>query len=191
MPRSWSRLTVLLFAVVAAAHCRREARTIVPQRVDLLRSFESADKRPRGAVFATAIVTLGGETQPALDVPAMSRVVWTSRMPDHAVLRTALGVPTQMAAPKGAKALFRIGIADERTYEGLLSREVDLGSTTRGWEEVSIDLSKYGGFKWSLFYRPREKTWQIIFNTTISRLRRSVDATDRLFWGSPLIDRAR
>jgi hypothetical protein len=191
MPLSWSRLAVLLFAVLAATHCRRDERTIVPRRVDLLRSFDSADRRPRGAVFTTAIVTLGGETLPALDVPAMSRVVWTSRMPDHAVLQTALGVPTQMAAPEGGKALFRIGIADERTYEGLLSTEIDLGSTTRGWEQVSIDLSKYGGFKWSLFYRPREKTWHIIFNTTITRLGRNVDATDRLFWGRPSIDPAR
>jgi hypothetical protein len=56
---------------------------------------------------------------------------------------------------------------------------------------VSIDLSAYGGFKWSLFYRPREKTWRIIFNTTIMRLGRPVEATDRLFWGRPSIDQAR
>ncbi len=182
---------MVLFAVIAAAHCRRDDGTIVPRRIDLLRSFDRAEKRPAGAVFTTAIVTLGGETQPALDVPAMSRIVFASRLPDHAVLRTAVGLPTEMAAPGGGRALFRIGIADERTYDGLLSKEIDIGSTPRAWEHVSIDLSDYAGFKWSLFYRPREKTWRVIFNTSITRQGRSADASDRLFWGTPSIERAR
>jgi hypothetical protein len=188
---SWIRAVIVMLAAVTTTDCQRHELTTFVPHVDLLKTIERAEKRPQGGVFGIAIVTLDGETQPALDVPAMSRIVWTTKVPDSAVLRTALG-SSQLQAETGAKALFRIGISDERTYEGLLRREVVIGTTAhRTWDRVSIDLSKYGGFKWSLFYRPREKTWHIIFNTTVMRLGRPVGATDRLFWARPSIDSAR
>jgi hypothetical protein len=110
-------------------------------------------------------------------------------MPDRAVIRTALGVSPPLAATRRGKALFRIGISDDRTYDGLMTTEV-LVESSQAWQPISIDLSKYGGFKWSLFYRPREKIWNVIFNTTIKGLGRPITPADRVFWGHPTIEGA-
>jgi hypothetical protein len=188
LPRPLIPTFAIVLAALGAIGCqRRDAATRV-QRVDLLASVDRAEKRPQGAAVTTTLATLDGDTEPALDVPAISRIIWTARMPDHAVLRTALGAP-QLAPAGDARALFRIGISDERTYDGLFAAEIGLGSA-QGWKPVSIDLSKYSGFKWSLFYHPRQKTWKVIFNTTISGLGRPVVRTDRLFWAHPSIEDA-
>ena len=189
LPRTLIPAVAIVLAALGAFGCQRRDAATREQRVDLLASVDRAERRPRGAVVTTTLATLEGESEPAVDVPAVSRIVWTARMPDHAVLHTALGAP-QLAAADGARALFRIGISDERTYDGLFGAEVGLGSAP-GWKPVSIDLSKYSGFKWSLFYHPRQKTWKVIFNTTITGLGRPVAATDRLFWAHPWIEAAR
>ena len=189
MPRTLIPAFAIVLAALSAVGCRpRDAATRV-RRVDLLTTVDRAEKRLRGEPVATTLVTLDGETEPALDVPVISRIVWTVRMPDRAILRTAPGAP-QLAAAGGARALFRIGISDERSYDELLALEIGLESA-QGWKPVSIDLSKYSGFKWSLFYRPREKTWKVVFNTTIQGLQRPVARTDRLFWAHPSIEEVR
>jgi hypothetical protein len=189
MPRTLIPAFAMVLAALSAGGChQRDAETRV-RRVDLLTTVDRAEKRLQGEPVTTTLATLDGETEPALEVPVISRIVWTVRMPDHAILRTAPGAP-QLAAAGGARALFRIGISDERSYDGLLESEIGLGSA-QGWKPVSIDLSKYSGFKWSLFYRPREKRGKVIFNTTIQGLQRPVIRTDRLFWAHPSIDDAR
>jgi hypothetical protein len=120
MPHSLIRVAIVVLAVVTAADCRRDERTATVRHIDLLKSIDRAERRPQGGTFTTALVTLGGETQPALDVPAVSRILWTTKLPDDAVLQTALGVPSQVPAARGAKVVFRIGISDDRTYDGLL-----------------------------------------------------------------------
>ena len=80
-----------------------------------------------------------------------------------------------------------IGIADERSYDELGATAVPLDAPPR-WQRVSIDLSKYGGFRWSLFYRPRWKIWKVTFNTTVKGLGRGAGAADRLYWARPMVD---
>jgi hypothetical protein len=174
-----------MLAGLALLACQRHEAARA-QWVDLLASLDGAERRPPDGKIAPSVVTLGRQTEPALDVPAISRIVWAVRLPDHATLSTALGASEQLASEAGGKALFRIGISDERTYDELLTTEVALESV-RSWKPVTIDLSNYAGFKWSLFYRPREKTWNVIFNTTVTELRRPLGQTDRLYWKHPLI----
>jgi hypothetical protein len=177
----------LLCAGLTIGGCRDHGPLPRLQRVDLLASLDRAERRPRADAIAIALVTLGGKAEPAIEVPAISRIVWSVRVPDRAVLRTALGWSPSLAAATGSKALFRIGVSDERTYDELLTEEIGLGAAAP-WKPVALDLSTYGGFKWSLFYHPREKTWKVIFNTTIKGLGRPVDPKDRLFWAHPAIE---
>ncbi len=186
MARSALQTIAILLAGVIAVGCQQRERETRAQQVDLLASVNRAEKRPSAEAITTTIATLDGPPEPAIDVPAMSRIVWTVRMPDHAVLRTAVGASPQMTDAMGARAIFRIGISDERAYDELSTTEVSLGSA-HAWSRLAVDLSKYSGFKWSLFYRPREKTWNVIFNTTIQGLGRPVTPADRLLWARPLI----
>jgi hypothetical protein len=186
MARSTFHTIAMLLAGVMAGGCQQRELATPVQQVDLLASLNRAEKRPSGETITTTIATLDGPPEAAVDVPAMSRIVWSVRMPDHAVLRTAVGASPQMAAAIGGRAVFRIGISDERTYDELSTTEVSLGSA-QAWRRVAIDLSKYSGFKWSLFYRPREKTWNVIFNTRIKGLGRPIAPSDRLLWARPSI----
>ena len=186
MARSTLMTIAMLLAGIIAVGCQQREPETRARQVDLLASVNRAEKRPSAEAITTTIATLDGPPEPAIDVTAMSRIVWTVRMPDHAVLRTAVGASPQMAAAMGGSAVFRIGISDERTYDELSVTEVRLGSA-HAWRRVAIDLSKYSGFKWSLFYRPREKTWNMIFNTVIKGLGRPIAPSDRLLWVRPLI----
>jgi hypothetical protein len=187
MARTTLHTIAMLLAGVMAAGCQQRELATRVQQVDLLASLGRAEKRPSEEAITTTIASLDGQPEPAVDVPAMSRIVWSVRLPDHAVLRTAVGASLQATAAVRGRAVFRIGISDERTYDELSTTEVSLGSA-QTWRHVGIDLSKYSGFKWSLFYRPREKTWNVIFNTTIRGLARPVTPSDRLLWAHPLID---
>jgi hypothetical protein len=113
--------------------------------------------------------------------------VWTERLPERAVLMASVGVSPALGAAGRGQAVFRIGISDERTYDELNATAVDLAANGR-WQRIAIDLSKYGGFKWSLFYRPRNKTWSIIFNTIVKGLGRPPTPADRLYWARPVVE---
>jgi hypothetical protein len=156
-------LGIALLAGLWWVGCDQRAGTPAVKRVDLLAAISRAEKRPAGEAVNTTIVTLEGQTEAAVEVPATSRVVWHERLPDRAVLTTAVGVSSSLGDTGHGKAVFRIGISDERTYEELRATEVRLESKPR-WQPVSVDLSKYGGFQWSLFYRPRQTTWRVVFN---------------------------
>ena len=183
-------LTIALIASLWSLACGQSGPTPRVRHVDLLASLATAEKRPQGGVFTATIVTLDGKTQPVLEVPASSRVVWSERMPDDAVLRTAVGSSESLREAGGGVAVFRIGVSDERSYDALATTEVGLGPADR-WQPVSIDLSKYGGFKLSLFYHPRSKTWNIIFSTIVQGLPRAASPADTLYWARPVIEEAR
>lgn len=73
---------------------------------------------------------------------------------------------------------FRFGISDDRIYEALAAETPAAGA----WHEMRIDLSRYAGRKFSIFYQPDGRTWRLVF------------ATDQLageactaFWGEPAV----
>jgi hypothetical protein len=170
--------------MVAVAACGGSARTgeEKPVRViDLLHELPRAEKRPSGAAFELAEHTFSSATRATLAAPAPSRVIWTLHFPARGELRTYLAV----TAPPGADAEvnFRIGISDDRFYEGLAEQRVTASQTrASGWVPLSVDLSLYGGRKWSLFYRPDSRTWQLIFNAD------QASGQPRALWGAPGVD---
>ena len=160
---------------------------------DLIDSLGQAERRPSAAVFDVGPVTINGESIRAIATPAASRITWELRLPDRARLEIGLALKPDAWTVAGDGVLFRVGIAEGRTHEDLVTRVVNPYSRPedRRWIPITVDLGGHSGFKWSLFYHPRQKTWKVIFNTTITGLGRPVAATDRLFWAHPSIEAAR
>ena len=82
-------------------------------------------------------------------------------------------------AASAAPVRIRVGISDARIYEQLT--EIDV-APDKAWSDVSVDLSAYAGWKFSLFYRPERRAW---------RLNLSADAVTgipaKVAWGRPEI----
>lgn len=149
--------------------------------MDLLAGFRSAETRPAGATFELAEHTLGGTTHPCLVARATSRVTWTvTPMPRRGRLRAGLGV----AGDGGASRVnFRVGISDGRTYETLAERIVGSADAAAGWQPLEVDLSKYAGPQWRLFYRPDTHRWELILATSAIE-----GAPPAVYWAAPGID---
>lgn len=183
-----SGIAVIVVACAIPACSNRDS--LVPAR-DLIAGFNQADRRPSSAVFEVTEVTIAGVPQRAIATEPVSRVTWLVAIPDRAVVKTALALKPEAWAQEGNGVLFRIGISEGRSYEELLTRYVDPfhRPADRGWIPVTVDLAAYGGFKWSLFYQPRYRTWKLIFNTNAGP-----PGTDGRFaglplWGEPMIYR--
>lgn len=106
--------------------------------------------------------TIDGVTRPAIVMPVPSRITWRLPLPRRGVLRTfvARADPAAATAASSAPVRFRIGIADDRIYEGLT--EITAMPEHPGWIELRADLSAYAGWKWSLFYRPDRIAWNVV-----------------------------
>lgn len=142
--------------------------------IDLMRQWQSAEKRPLGGTFELLEHRCGTESHASLAVPAASRVIWSLKFPDRAVLATEVA----LEGSPGASAAFRVGISDDRIYEQLDVRAVSADACGHGWTPIEIDLGPYSGRKFSLFYRPRNRTWRLVLGT----LPESGTPT-RAFWG--------
>jgi hypothetical protein len=156
---------------------------------DLIATFDEAERRPAGANFEVSTVTLDGETHRAIATPGASRMTWSMRLPDHAVVHVAVALKPEAWTQEGDGVLFRIGIAEGRTHEDLLTRVVNpYGQPDdRRWIPLSVDLRDYSGFKWSLFYHPRRMIWRIVFNTNAGLPGTNDPRADMPLWGDPQI----
>jgi hypothetical protein len=158
---------------------------------DLTRDFSRAERRSAGdSDVAIRLEVAGPESDRRLAIvaDAPARITWTRRLPPHAQLTSAVWLES------GEGATARIGIADERTYEIL--GQVALGAApvpagarpadpvAPAWRPVTIDLSRYGGWQWSLFYRPAGTMWRLVL---------SVDASPRgtIAWHAPRLEARR
>ena len=161
-----------------ASGCRSSPAPVTVDAIDLVRQFGAAEKRPAESAFEIADYGAGGVRRPSIVSMAPSRLTWTLRLPARGSFRAQLHV--RSAGPADETLGFRIGVADDRVYEMLA--HVQLSSTITGWTPISVDLSRYAGRKWSLFYRPDERAWRLIL---------SVDAAPgaraRAAWGAPAI----
>ena len=179
MARAYRNRSVLLIAFVAAACTPRPSVEVI----DLMKTMPSAERRsarPIDEAVRADLIGPAGDPRPAIVTDAPARVIWSIRLPARAQLETAVALVGQSSSP-GAGVSARIGISDDRRYDQLAKITLD-GSTaqSRAWQPVSIDLGAYSGWQWSLFYRPWERTWRLIF---------SADATPggTIAWARPVI----
>ncbi len=165
------RLALVLagIALVLSA-CRDSPRG--SKSIDLMTLVGRAEVRPsRDAVQAT-IVTVGGVSRRVLTTTGAARVTWTLRIPARTSLHASVAVVPAPGLDSDSAAVFRVGVADDRIYEELMMRRLAPGETAgdRSWIPIEVDLGRYSGFQWSLFYRPGGRTWKLILNTaTIGR----------------------
>ena len=113
-------------------------------------------------------------------MPVPSRVTWRFPLPRDGVLHTFVAVAGAAPGTSRAPVRFRIGIADDRIYEGLT--EITLTPEERGWIDLRADLSAYAGRKWSLFYRPDRIIWNVVLAADAGG-----NGGAMAVWGSPEI----
>lgn len=170
--------------MLAASACRGAAAP--PCCIDLLDHVPSAEIRPEGrppdAVQVMAAV-VGGDARRSLSVAVPSRVAMRLRIPPHAVFSTALGVDARAGHEAGSGVAFSVGISDGRTYERLLERTI-LAADSASWQPATMDLRRYAGWQWSLFYHPSSITWQIVLNAYAAG---PPSETLRALWAVPAI----
>lgn len=137
--------------------------------IDLMTIAERAEVRPSRNAIQPTIVTIGGVSRRSLASEGTTRVTWRLRLPARAVLLTSIGIVPEDST-RSASATFRVGVADDRVYEELLTRRVMPAAVAadRTWIPIDIDLGAYGGFQWSLFYRPGQQDWKVILNTVVT-----------------------
>jgi hypothetical protein len=154
---------------------------------DLIDSLEKAERRPAAAVFDVGPVTINGESIRAIATPAASRITWELRLPDRARLEIALALKPEAWTVAGDGVLFRVGIAEGRTHEDVVTRVVNPYSRAedRRWIPISVDLGAHSGFKWSLFYHPRLILWRIVLNTSAANPAGTEHGGDLPLWGEP------
>jgi hypothetical protein len=171
----WRAGLAALAIAMAISACDRPRGEQV-RVIDLMERFSAAETRPAGGRFEIRDMTCGGSARPSLAVPSSSRAIWTTLLPSRAVFTAGLAVE----GPPGSAVLFRVGISDDRVYEGLASIRVRADDCGTGWTPVSLDLGDYSGMKFSLFYQPNHRTWRIVLATNIEE-----GAVVRAYWAQP------
>lgn len=141
-----------------------------------MRQLGAAEKRPAEAAFDVADYSAGGVPRPSIVSPAPSRLTWTLRLPARGSFNAQLHVRSDGGAEE--TLVFRVGVADHRVYETLA--HVSLSSGNGGWTPISADLSRYAGWKWSLFYRPDAHEWRLILGVDTP-----AESRAHAVWGAP------
>lgn len=154
--------------------------------------FAEAERRPPDpAAFSRETVVIGGVSRRVIFAHPPTRLTYTLRLPARARLTTAIAIKPEAWSGSGDGAVFRIGIADARRYDALFARQLAprTAPADRAWIPVTVDLSGYGGWQWSLFYRPWETTWRLVFSTDISLPGAPPDPSwDWAVWAEPAIE---
>jgi hypothetical protein len=142
--------------------------------------MNGAEQRPPGG-FALTAYRLEGVSRPAIAATVPSRLTVRLPLPRRGMFHAFVALADAPAGAHRAGARVRIGVSDDRTYEGLT--ELVLVPDARGWTELRADLSAYAGRKWSVFYRPDRIVWRLVL---------AADAVDvgpaTVLWGEPQID---
>jgi len=136
--------------------------------IDLLHELPRAQVRsvsPEGARID--LVPGDAGLVPALVMPAPSRVTWPVQLTERAELTARVAVVGD--ADQGVT--LRIGISDKRNYDELTRIKIGTtgttgttGTKTLVWRPIRVDLSAFSGWRFSLFYHPDRKTWNLILN---------------------------
>jgi len=142
-----------------------------PTAVNLIDELPNAERRA-GSLLSEAVRTdtvgAGTDEARALVTRAPARVIWQVKIVPHAHLRTAVALVPDVNSPSGplgAGVTIRVGIADTRNYEELARVSVlPRAPGAPFWQSIDLDLKSYGGWQWSLFYRPWTITWRLNFS---------------------------
>lgn len=145
--------------------------------IDLVHEFNRAEVRPARDRFQLGEHTLDGTGRLSIAAPVPSRAIWVTPMPRRAALSFFAGV---QASDPSCSARFRIGISDDRIYETLASHTATHGNA---WTEMRVDLSRYAGWKFSIFYQPDGMSWRLVLS-----LDQTADAACTGLWGTPAIE---
>jgi hypothetical protein len=152
---------VLLALAFVCGACGRGAS---PASIDLAAALPSAEKRalgPPDEAIRAAVVSRDQGEHPAIVTAAPARVLFPVHMPTRARFCTAIS----LVAGSGAGVTIRVGISDNRSYDELEKLLVAPAATGADpWHPLDIDLAPYSGWQWSLFYRPGNMTWRLVFN---------------------------
>ena len=100
---------------------------------------------------------MAGAAVSGLVMRAPSRATWTVRFPERAEIDASVAFVSEGSAG-AAGVTIRIAVSDGRAYEEV-TRVAVTGST---WQPVRGDLTPFSGWKWSLFYQPSRRDWQVI-----------------------------
>jgi hypothetical protein len=147
--------------------------------IDLIATFESAQKRPAGGTFEIVDAELNGDRKRAIFTAPASRIIWKVRIPDDGWLMVSLGLKPESWDKEGDGVLFRIGVSDGRVFEDLLTHHIDPfhNKGDRRWVPVAVDLSAYAG-----------EEVDVIFNTNVSVPGKPDDGRgDTALFGTPEI----
>ena len=172
-------VVVLVILVVAGWWLFKRGRNA--NGIDLVATFESANKRPSADLFSLVDATLTNETRKAISVQpaAGTRLTWKVSVPDSAWLKVALGLKPEAWTNEGDGVKFLVGVSDGRHYEELFTQYVNpFGNPgDRRWIPVMVDLSAYGG-----------EQIEIMLNTYSSMPGKGDDRrNDFALWGAPEI----
>ena len=167
-----------MLPVLAGTACRQPTSSPRAAAIDLIRELPAAEKRPSAATFEVAVHESAGVARPSVVSAVPSRLIATLRFPPRASLDAYLAVRSRPGADPTVGV--RIGVSDDRIYEGLA--HVILSASASGWTPVSVDLSRYAGRKWSLFYRPDSHDWRLVLSADAKG-----PAPPDVVWGQPAI----
>lgn len=148
--------------------------------IDLLARFDEAQKAPAGA-FTVRDVDLAGQVRRAIAISpgAGSRIRWKVQVPDDAWISVAVGMLPESWEQEGDGVLFRVGVSDGRTFEDLVTQNVNpfANKGDRRWIPVMIDLAAFAG-----------EEIELNFNTNSSMPGKGDDQrADLAVWGTPEI----
>jgi hypothetical protein len=180
--RTYRKVFAAIFFACATAGCTADrAADVILEADDLIARLPDAERRAAGPLEEWIRAGAAGpasDRRVALLLTAPARVTWTGRLPERAWIETAV----MLADGVGATA--RIGISDNRLYEGLARIELKPANGNAAWQELRVDLGTYAGWQWSLFYRPSSIEWRLVF---------AADATPggTIAWARPVIKRRR
>ena len=179
---SMKRISILLAGVALAVIVWRLMSRPRPEaeRIDLIASYAVAEKRsslPIEEAFGVAEVDLAGERRRAILMHPTSRLIYRTRLPGDAWLRTWLGIRPEAWDQTTDGVLFRFGVSDGRNYDELITYHVDPRHNPgdRAWIPLTVDLAPYGG-----------EDVELIFNTNSSPPGAGDDASyDWAVWAAP------
>jgi hypothetical protein len=152
-------LTAIVVGVLIIAGWWLFKRSNRGPAIDLISTFDSATKKPDPGVFQIVDMDLNGEKKHAIFTQAPSRMIWKVKIPDDGWIKASLGMKPETWDKEGDGVYFRIGVSDGRTFEDLLTLNVDPfhNKPDRRWIPVVVDVSQYAG-----------EVVEVIFNTNNS-----------------------